>query len=342
MPDTLADLFALLAEEKKRKEELRLEAEARLEEESKLDMGDFFKELSNAKPEPVVEESEPEIVIDLSSAFESVLGEITKVKKLNTELKNASFEEFLNLTKDVAEVVKPEPVQEIVEVIQPVVEEAPVDVLADYKTVEEPKPEPVVESIKEVISKQEFDSLVAKIKKLEKAFEDFKKFQTATTKKLVVSSGGGGGSVNISDMDDVSMVGATTGKVLSYNASTRKFVLADPSGGGSISNKSEISSEPIQAGDVVFIDVNGLLSIASSDNPDCIGNIVGFAQETVSAGTACQYSDAIDLIENGKYYLGLNGSISLSPPTTGFIQSLGTNGINGFVPLRGMPIILTW
>lgn len=82
---------------------------------------------------------------------------------------------------------------------------------------------------------------------------------------------------------------------------------------------------------VVYLD-EGKIYIASNDNPDCRGKVIGV---TSQAGVQEEFINVVTFgevngfseLENEQYYLGLNGAITKVIPTTGFYQPIG-NGMS--------------
>lgn len=91
--------------------------------------------------------------------------------------------------------------------------------------------------------------------------------------------------------------------------------------------KSLQCGEIIGSGKVVYLSENKIY-IASNNNPDCKGKVIGMTQQ---AGILDEFIpvvvfgelNGLSLMENKIYYLGLNGSLTDTIPTSGFYQPIG-------------------
>lgn len=85
--------------------------------------------------------------------------------------------------------------------------------------------------------------------------------------------------------------------------------------------------EIIGSGKVVYLSENKIY-IASNNNPDCKGKIIGMTQQ---AGILDEFIpvvtfgelNGLSLMENKIYYLGINGSLTDTIPISGFYQPIG-------------------
>lgn len=85
--------------------------------------------------------------------------------------------------------------------------------------------------------------------------------------------------------------------------------------------------EIIGSGKVVYLSSNKIY-IASNDNPNCIGRVIGMTQQ---AGLEDEFVNVVlsgelnglSLITNDQYYLGLNGSLTKVIPLTGLVYPMG-------------------
>lgn len=91
--------------------------------------------------------------------------------------------------------------------------------------------------------------------------------------------------------------------------------------------KSLQCGEVIGSGKVVYLS-NGKIYIASSDNPDCTGKVIGMTSQSgledsfvnVVLSGEC---NGLSLITNDQYYLGLNGAVTKIMPLTGVVYPIG-------------------
>ncbi|NBX51326.1 hypothetical protein EBT25_15720, partial [bacterium] len=127
-----------------------------------------------------------------------------------------------------------------------------------------PDPEPIVEDVippnpvlpvKDIVTKsvekiatanpKDVQSVLDKIPASIRKELDILKKSITDLHSLAIrqSQMGGGGAVLLNDLDDVShssVIGATDGQVLTYNATTGKWIAATPSSGGAVSNTASL------------------------------------------------------------------------------------------------------
>lgn len=95
-------------------------------------------------------------------------------------------------------------------------------------------------------------------------------------------------------------------------------------------DSSHIAGETLGTNQVVYLKNDGRVWKASASNLNHAGKVVGLTTSSGMAGASIRvrklgaiHLNSWGLIPNANYYLGENGAITLTKPTSGFIQCIG-------------------